>query len=111
MAGSCSPPPSAAMIAFAIAPKIATPTALPIERANMFVPVTTPRSFQPTLDCAAISVGVGDEAHPEPDDEAADRDDDSDARMRERERERRARPTIAIADADAARSLRNPMRR
>ena len=34
--------------ALAIAPKTATPTALPIERANMSSPVTTPRRSQPT---------------------------------------------------------------
>ena len=46
------------MMAFAMAPKIATPTALPIDRENSCAPVTTPRSFQSTLDCAATSDGT-----------------------------------------------------
>jgi len=50
----------------AIAPNTATPTALPIERKNMLVPVTTPRSCQPTLVCAAISDGVADRPIPRP---------------------------------------------
>ena len=41
----------------AIAPNTATPTALPTERANKLVPVTTPRVCQSTEDCAAISPG------------------------------------------------------
>ncbi len=54
-AGSvCRPAPIAA---FAIAPKTATPTADPSDRANRFAPVTTPRSLHPTEDCAATSVG------------------------------------------------------
>src|SRR5882762_3414035 len=53
-------------IAFAIAPKMATPTALPSDRANMLLPVTTPRSFQSTLDCAAISVGTASSPMPAP---------------------------------------------
>src|SRR5699024_1427787 len=43
--------------AFTAAPKAATPTAEPRDRENTFVPVTAPRCSQPTLDCAAISVG------------------------------------------------------
>src|SRR5665647_3838098 len=58
--------PDAAKIPFATAPKIATPTALPIERENRLAPVTTPRSFHPTLDCAAISDGVATRPRPRP---------------------------------------------
>ena len=54
------------MTPLATAPNTATPTALPSERANMLVPVTTPRSSQPTLDCAAISVGVATRPIPRP---------------------------------------------
>src|SRR3954454_18808851 len=38
----------------AMAPKAATPRALPSERANMLVPVTTPRCCQETVDWAAM---------------------------------------------------------
>ena len=44
-------------VALAIAPNTATPTALPRERQNMLVPVTTPRRCQPTTDCTATMVG------------------------------------------------------
>ena len=64
--GSCSLPPWAAITPLATAPKIAAPTALPIERANMLAPVTTPRSPQPTLDWAAIRVGTADQPNPNP---------------------------------------------
>ena len=43
-----APPIRAVTAAFAIAPNTATPTALPTERANMLVPVTTPRVCQST---------------------------------------------------------------
>src|SRR6478752_1901555 len=53
-------------IELAIAPKTVTPTALPSERANILLPVTTPRSFQPTLDWAAIRVGRASRPMPPP---------------------------------------------
>jgi hypothetical protein len=53
-------------IELAMAPKIATPTALPSDRANMLLPVTMPRSSQSTLDCAAISVGTASRPMPAP---------------------------------------------
>src|SRR6478735_2184305 len=59
-------PPWDAMTAFAMAPKIATPTALPTERMNMLVPVTTARSFHGTEACAAMSVGVATRPRPKP---------------------------------------------
>ncbi len=49
-----------------MAPKMATPTALPTERANMLVPVTTPRRSQPTDDCTATSVGLAVYPSPTP---------------------------------------------
>src|SRR5215813_12316743 len=49
-----------------MAPNSATPTALPIDLPNMFVPVTTPRSDQPTVACAAISVGPATKPRPAP---------------------------------------------
>ena len=52
-----------------MAPKIATPTALPAERANTLTPVTTPRSSQSTEACAAISVGAAVQPRPKPIDE------------------------------------------
>ena len=64
--GECSPSPEFAMTPFAIAPKIATPTALPIERRNMFAPVTTPRCAHGTDDCAAMSVGEATRPSPRP---------------------------------------------
>ena len=42
------------------------PRALPIERANIEVPVTTPRSFHSTDDCAAIRVGAATKPMPSP---------------------------------------------
>jgi hypothetical protein len=42
----------------ATAPKIATPTAEPMVRANWSVQVTTSRSFQATKDWAAITDGI-----------------------------------------------------
>lgn len=54
------------IVALAMAPKIATPTALPVERQNRFVAVTTPRSLQPTLDWAAIRVGTATSPMPRP---------------------------------------------
>lgn len=53
-------------LALARAPNAATPTALPIDRANRLVAVTTPRSDQPTLDWAAISVGLAIRPMPRP---------------------------------------------
>lgn len=61
--GSSGPTPCA-ITALEIAPNTATPTALPAERANAFIPVTAPRSPQPTEACAAISVGAA--LHPSP---------------------------------------------
>ena len=55
-----------AYTAFAIAPKTATPIALPIDRAKRLVPVTTPRSFHSTLDWAAMRVGVATSPSPSP---------------------------------------------
>jgi hypothetical protein len=49
---------------FAMTPKMATPTADPIERANWPVPVTTPRSCQGTELWAAMTEEV--EARPLP---------------------------------------------
>jgi hypothetical protein len=46
------------MTPLAGAPKTAKPTGLPIDRANRFTPVTTPRSFHCTLDWAAMRLGV-----------------------------------------------------
>ena len=64
--GECSPRPERAITPFATAPKIATPTALPIERRNMLAPVTTPRSDHGTDDCAAMSVGEATSPRPRP---------------------------------------------
>src|SRR5918993_1985767 len=68
--GICSRswPPSTCRetVAFAIAPNTATPTALPTERANMFVPVTMPRVCQSAEDCAAISTGEAMKPMPSP---------------------------------------------
>ena len=41
-----------------MAPNTATSTALPTVRAKTMTPVTTPRSFQSTEACAAISDGA-----------------------------------------------------
>ena len=60
--GSASP----ARVMLAIAPNSATPTALPTDRPNRFVAVTTPRSAQPTLACAAISIGLATNPIPSP---------------------------------------------
>src|SRR6478752_6494361 len=49
-----------------MAPKIATPIALPAERAKMVRPVTTPRSFQSTDAWAAISEGAAVQPSPKP---------------------------------------------
>src|SRR5689334_24037754 len=64
--GSVSGRPDAAITALATAPSTAAPTALPSERANMLVPVATPRSAQPTLACAAIREGVATRPRPMP---------------------------------------------
>ena len=47
-----------------MAPKIAAPTAEPIARQNMLVPVTTPRRSHPTTDWIATT--VGEELSPRP---------------------------------------------
>ena len=65
-AGSVSGRPDAAITPLATAPSTAAPTALPSERANMLVPVATPRSAQPTLACAAINEGVATRPMPIP---------------------------------------------
>ena len=48
------------------APIAATPTALPIERANMLAPVTTPRSPHSTLAWAAMRLGAATNPRPSP---------------------------------------------
>ncbi len=58
--------PERVSAAFASAPNTATPTALPIERANAFAPVTTPRSDHSTLDWAAMSDGLAIRPMPRP---------------------------------------------
>lgn len=63
---TCPPDAAAPSVPFATAPKIATPIAEPIDRQNMFVPVTTPRSRQATVDCAAMSVGEATRPMPRP---------------------------------------------
>ena len=74
--------------ALAIAPKTAMPRALPIDRANMLVPVTTPRRSHSTEDCAEISVGLGHKSH---------------AQTRSRSRSRRpARPSCSRTAKPAA---------
>src|SRR5262245_10420420 len=45
---------------------MATPTALPTERANIVAPVTTPRRSQPTEDCAATTLGEAVKPRPMP---------------------------------------------
>ena len=50
----------------AIAPKIATPRALPMDLEKRLVPVTTPRSFHCTLACAAMRLGVATSPMPSP---------------------------------------------
>lgn len=55
-----------AMPALTSAPKLATPTALPMDRANMVVEVASPRSDQSTLDCVAIRVGLATRPMPPP---------------------------------------------
>src|SRR6185437_14934871 len=52
--------------ALAIAPKNATPMALPIERLNMLAAVTTPRSSQPTVFWAAMRTGAATRPSPAP---------------------------------------------
>ena len=63
--GRCRPV-RAATTELAIAPKTATPTALPTERANMLAPVTTPRCCQSTEDCAATTAGLATKPKPRP---------------------------------------------
>ncbi len=53
VAGSVSSPPREKMTDVASAPSAAAPRDCPIERKNIWMPVTTPRSFHSTLDCAA----------------------------------------------------------
>ena len=50
-------------VALAMAPNTAMPSALPIDRENRLVPVTTPRRSQSTADWAAIRVGLVGEPH------------------------------------------------
>ena len=64
--GSVAARPDAAMTPFATAPRTAAPTALPMERANMFAPVATPRSCHATLAWAAISEGEATRPIPRP---------------------------------------------
>ena len=54
------------MTPFATAPSPAAPTALPIERANMLVPVATHRSCHSTLAWAAMSAGLATSPRPRP---------------------------------------------
>src|ERR1700704_5088445 len=61
----------AARVALAIAPKTAAPTALPSERLNMLVPVTTPRRSHLTTDCTATNIGLADRPSPTPTTKAA----------------------------------------
>src|SRR6478752_5175754 len=63
---SCPPSTCRETAALAIAPNTATPTALPTERANRFVPVTRPRVCQSAVDCAAISTGEAMKPMPSP---------------------------------------------
>ena len=49
-----------------MAPNAAAPIAEPSARANMFVPVTTPRRSQPTTDCTATTSGELDRPMPMP---------------------------------------------
>ena len=51
---------------FTTAPKTATPTALPTERANMFAPVATPRLDHETAVCAATTPGLATYPKPMP---------------------------------------------
>src|SRR4051794_19960734 len=53
-------------VALTTAPKTATPTAEPNDLANMFVPVTAPRSPQATLDWATTSAGAATHPMPSP---------------------------------------------
>ena len=112
-AGRCSrsswaPPTRAVTAALAIAPNTATPTALPTERANMFVPVTTPRVSQSAACCAAISTGDAVKPMPTPITQQA---------MAIRHTELSAptvnsRPEPRIANAEPSRAQsRNPTRR
>ena len=54
------------MTPFATAPKTPAATALPIDRRNMFAPVTTPCSVHGTDDCVAMSVGEATSPSPRP---------------------------------------------
>src|SRR6476646_11558202 len=70
-AGRCSRagtelPTRVATTPLAIAPKTATPTELPTERANMLAPVATPRCCQVTDDCAATTAGLATKPNPMP---------------------------------------------
>ena len=53
-------------MALATAPSTAAPSALPRERENMLVPVTTPRRSQPTTDCTATTTGLDRKPRPTP---------------------------------------------
>src|SRR4051794_14920425 len=65
---AASPPGGsrATVTAVTRAPKPATPTALPSDRLNMAVPVTRPRSSQPTDDCTETMVGLATRPIPMP---------------------------------------------
>ena len=63
---SGSPPSADRTTAFARAPKAATPTALPTERAKSVAPVATPRCSQPTDDWAATIAGLRRSRSPGP---------------------------------------------
>src|ERR1700712_2334547 len=65
-AADWSAEPEALITPLAMAPNSATPTAEPIDLLNMMFPVTTPRSDQPTLDCAAMMVGLATSPSPRP---------------------------------------------
>src|SRR4051812_25697692 len=58
--------PAEPIVALAIAPNTATPSALPSDRRKMLLAVTTPRSLQPTLDWATISVAGAVRPMPSP---------------------------------------------
>src|SRR3954447_10657201 len=49
-----------------MAPNTATPTADPTDRANMLVPVATPRCPHATLDCATTRAGAATQPMPKP---------------------------------------------
>ena len=76
------------------------PPRCPVDRANMFVPVATPRSCHSTLAWAAISDGVATRPMPEAGDEAGDRDDGHRRPVREQGERARADDDQAEPDQD-----------